>query len=118
MQSYAPACMVAGVSENNFSRWMCSNDPKFADFQQLVTQAEARVELVAVGKIIELGWKDPNHLKWWLERKFPDHWQQTHKIKVEVEKELREAMLKLKDSLSQEEYAKTFEILTTGERIS
>lgn len=47
----------------------------YAEFYQALIEAEMEAEIMALAVIRKTGTqKDPRHLQWWLERKFPSRW--------------------------------------------
>lgn len=47
-------------------------------------EAEKTAEIKAVERIIAAGARDPKHLEWWLERKFPDRWGRRERVTLDV----------------------------------
>lgn len=73
------AAQVAGVSPVTVNHWIMRGKREqgtvYAEFAQAVAKAEAEVETLAVRALVKAGIEqDANHIKWWLERKFPKRW--------------------------------------------
>jgi hypothetical protein len=68
------AALWAGVPPETLSRWMKKPGAKFVAFRRAVLEAERAAEIRAVALVMKAAAEDPNHAKWWLERKFPERW--------------------------------------------
>src|SRR5438552_1641487 len=72
------AATWAGIPSRTFHRWCAIGKTKttgiYADFWQALLKAERAAEILQVGRIIQAAALDPDHAKWWLERKFPKRW--------------------------------------------
>ena len=64
-------------------------NPLYGEFTRRVREAEAQMEMVAVGGIVKAGQSNWNAYAWWLTRKFPDRWAQS-KIALEHSGEVTE----------------------------
>ena len=73
------------------------------------TKQDGSVEIVeTIGK--EFNWQAS---AWYLERKYPERWGNTQKVRVEVEKELEKTLTALEAKLSPEVYSQLLETLST-----
>ncbi len=92
------AARSANIGVRTMRRWLQLGkkfpDGVYAEFRHAVQEAESLAEIGAVAIITKAGKDDPNHLKWWLERKFPQRWgrqfrfemQQIHERLKQLEK--------------------------------
>lgn len=73
------------------------------------TKQDGSVEtVVTVGK--EINWQAA---AWYLERKYPERWGNTQKVRFEVEKELEKVLTALESKLSPDVYSQLLETLST-----
>lgn len=85
------AARANGVDASTFYRWMArgddpvERDPRYRVFREAVKEAEARAEVVAIGRIQQAAaggtWTAS---AWYLERKYPDRWGRKDQIRQEV----------------------------------
>lgn len=72
------AARWAGIDPVTLTRWMRRGEQgrrgPYVQFCQAVLEAEQQAELRAVALIMKGAASDPNHAKWWLERKFHERW--------------------------------------------
>lgn len=81
------ACAVAGIGKTSYYDWLKrgeAGEEPYAGFLNAVRKAEHKAELRANAIIQAEGEKDPKHLEWWLERKFPDRWARNDRVRNEV----------------------------------
>ena len=72
------AAQAAGLPRTTLYRWLSEGKKQakgiYKEFMDAILKAEQDAEINAVKRIMEAGARDPDHLKWWLERKCPDRW--------------------------------------------
>ncbi len=82
------AARYAGIGETTYYEWMkrgrAARSGKFAEFQKAIKKAEGEAEVRCVALIhkhMEGNWQAAMT---YLERKFPDRWARTNRIKVDL----------------------------------
>lgn len=84
------AAALAGVGESTFYLWLAKAEEEdaeshYVDFLESIQQAQAAAEARAVSLVQKAAtdgkWQAST---WWLERKHPERWGQTNKIKQEI----------------------------------
>lgn len=82
------SAVAAGLRLGNFRRWMRQGKaalrddgtavPKthqvYVDLYKAVIEAEKMAEIDMVKVVVDASKQEPEHAKWYLERKFPDRW--------------------------------------------
>jgi hypothetical protein len=75
------AAALVGISPRTLSRWMAKGkkdpDGPYGHVYSAIVRAEGTAEGGAVKRICDAGDAEGgsvDHLKWWLERKFPERW--------------------------------------------
>lgn len=83
-----------GVSPRTFRRWMAMGkrfpEGLYGKFRRCVLESESVAEVRAVGDITRAGKTDVEHLKWWLERKYPQRWGRYRGELGEIKRKLKE----------------------------
>ncbi len=79
--SDADACLMAGIDDNTFYRWL--NDD--GEFREGITRARASGKVERIGRIRKHGETDWRADAWYLERRWPDEYAQHMIIKVAPE---------------------------------
>lgn len=74
------AARWAGIGERTLQAWMVGRKPHHREFQRAVLEAEQAAEIRAVALLMQAAASDPDHAKWWLERKFPSRWGRRERI--------------------------------------
>lgn len=84
------AAALAGIGEATFYKYLAKADeenpePEFVEFREAIERARAEAEARMVANIRKAGtdgkWQAS---AWWLERKNPDEWGATSKVKQEI----------------------------------
>jgi hypothetical protein len=84
------AAALAGLGEATFYKYLAKSEeenpePEFVEFRESIERARAEAEARAVATIRKAGidgkWQAS---AWWLERKNPDEWGATSKVKQEI----------------------------------
>ena len=68
------AALWAGITPETLARWMQKKGDRYDALRQAVQEAERAAEVRAVALVMKAAAEDPNHAKWWLERKYPERW--------------------------------------------
>lgn len=99
--NYESACLSANVSYSTFREWMRrgtdtdgnrQSNELYAEFAEDVNRAVARSEmnlLEGIRRAAETDWKAA---AWILERRFPQHWSNNRKIKLEADKKIQQLL--------------------------
>lgn len=79
---------ASGVTYESMRSWLkraeeCESGI-YVEFAEAVQLAEAQAEINAVSVVTQAGFTNWTAAAWWLERKFPDDWAKTEKVKQEV----------------------------------
>lgn len=83
------AALSAGITTRTLQMWLKKGrDGKepYASFWNEVQETLAAVEVRIVRDIVNAGKLDPQHLRWWLERKYPERWGKRlqHEVKQDI----------------------------------
>jgi transposase len=93
---YEPACAYAGISYQTFRNWMKRGETasrgEYLEFFETVQGAIAQGEIASVAKIKKAEDSDWRAAAWMLERRHPDRWASTQRVKLEVEKEMEKTL--------------------------
>lgn len=95
------AARFAGISVRSFYEWMKRGNAEesgiYRELRDAVIEAEQEAEVLAVQTITSS--KDPKHLQWWLERKFPARWGKLSDFMKKLQQDLAElkAMIEEKE---------------------
>ncbi len=71
------AAASAGVHHKTLLTWFKrgrDGEEPYKSFLERCSLVMASLEIRVVRDVINAGQQDPNHLKWWLERRFPERW--------------------------------------------
>lgn len=105
---YSTACAYAGINYHTFRNWMHRGEAAqsgiYFNFFTSVKKALAQAEINSVSKIKQAEDDDWKAAAWMLERRHPERWANTRRIKVEVEKELDKALEFLEAKMSPDAY--------------
>jgi hypothetical protein len=90
------ACLAAGVDVSTVSEWIRrgqgrdrrSCTPEYAEFAASVTRAIADSEMILLTLISNASRTDARHAQWLLERRFPERWANTHRVRVQVDQQV------------------------------
>lgn len=104
------ACNAAGVSYSTARQWIArgegrsdrSKASEYADFAAEVSRAIADAEMALVSRVYTASTEDWRAASFLLERRHPERWSNTQKIRVEVEKELDATLDKIEQRLPPE----------------
>lgn len=100
---YEPACAYAGISYQTFRNWLQRGEAttrgEYFEFFESVQRAIAQAEIASVTKIKAAEKEDWRAAAWMLERRHPDRWASTQRIRLEVEKEMEKALDTLESKL-------------------
>ena len=102
------ACALAGVDYTTYRRWMQAGgagDEKFREFYEAATRAMADAEASLLTTVKLHSVDDWRAASWILERRHPDRWANTQRVKLEVEKELRKTLDFLESHMTADAYA-------------
>lgn len=106
------AAQWAGVAPETLYRWLSRDREPYRQFRHALLEAEQAAEIRMVARIMKMAEKDPNHAKWWLERKFPDRWGRRPTPSLEDKKKIVEELL---SGLSEKARRQVYEILADAE---
>lgn len=112
-----PSCVYAGIDYTTYRKWMQRGEKEgkgvFFEFYEAVNVMIAEAEINLIGKLNNSpDWKAS---AWILERRHSERWSASHKIKVEVEKQLEAAVDVLKGKLPPEIYEQVLQVWTDSE---
>jgi hypothetical protein len=109
------AALAAGVGSATLKAWLLRGESDsggiYVDFLHAVREAEARCEDRYVTIIANKAQDKAEHAQWMLERKFPQRYGQ--RVQITVEAELTHMLDKLRKRLSQSEYEKVLEAISS-----
>lgn len=115
-----PSCAFAGVPYTTVRRWMNRGENatsgEYRDFYLAVTNAIAQAEIASAADIKLAGrGGDWRASAWLLERRHPDRWSNTQRVKIEVEKELEQTLTKLQTKLPDEIFSQIIDAIADAE---
>ncbi|MBD2076215.1 hypothetical protein H6F86_20510 [Phormidium sp. FACHB-592] len=114
-----PSCAYAGVSYVSVRNWMNKGEQatsgEFRDFYSAVTNAIAQAEISTAAHIKGAGKDDWRASAWLLERRHPDRWSNTQRVKIEVEKELEQTLAKLQTKLPEDVFIQIIDAIADAE---
>lgn len=92
------ACRVAGIGYSTFAEWMQrgkgihkrGGGKEYTEFAEAVTQAIAEAEMALTARVRNATAEDWRAASWMLERRHPERWANTHRVQLEVDKQLEE----------------------------
>lgn len=101
------ACAVGGVHYDTFREWVKASeagDERYSGFSEQVTRALADAETALLSTVKTHSADDWRAASWILERRHPDRWANTQRVKLEVEKEIRGVLDALEAKMSPAAY--------------
>lgn len=102
------ACALADVTYRCFREWVkqgqAEGEGEFFQFSQDVTRAMADAEAKSIAMVRTHSADDWRAAAWILERRHPDRWANTQRVKLEVEKEIRGVLDALEAKMSPTAY--------------
>ena len=110
------SCEFAGIEASTYYRWMDwgkKGRKEFVEFCKSIQSAIARAEIASVSRIRFAEERDWKAAAWMLERRHPERWANTQRVKIEVEKELEKTLTALEAKLPPEVYSQLLETLST-----
>ena len=102
--NYESACLGANVSYSTFREWMRrgtdsdgnrQSNELYAAFAEDVNRAVVQSEINLIKSINEAAKTDWKAAAWILERRFPQHWSNSRKIKLEADKKVQQLLSNL-----------------------
>jgi hypothetical protein len=97
------ACTFAGVDYTTFRRWMQQGEAATkGEYRELFEQAQeaiAQAEVKLLNRVLKASEDHYQAACWILERRYPDRWSNTQRIKVEVAKEVEKTLDQLERKL-------------------
>ncbi|HEY9772126.1 MAG TPA: hypothetical protein V6C71_27080 [Coleofasciculaceae cyanobacterium] len=102
--NYESACLGANVSYSTFREWMRrgtdtdsnrQSNELYAEFAEDVNRAVATSEINLIRSINQAAKTDWKAAAWILERRFPQHWSNSRKIKQEADKKVQQLLSNL-----------------------
>lgn len=104
------AVALAGISYETFCQWL----KKSPDFSEEIKTAEAEAELASVQVIREAAITTWQAAAWWLERRRPEEWSNSHVIRVKLEREVESLLDFLQKNLDTPTYERILDLLRSG----
>lgn len=101
------AVALAGISYETFCDWM----RKHPDFSEQCKNAEAEAELASVQIIRKAAIDTWQAAAWWLERRRPEEWGNSHVVKVRLEREVEALLDFLQKNLDAPTYERILDLL-------
>lgn len=103
------ACKAMRLQESTFRAWMrigkAATDGIYKELYDMVMQAEAKAEVVAVEAWVDNFKKDAKAPKEFLSRRYPDRWAERKFIQVAVEREIKMMLSELQRRLPEDIYS-------------
>lgn len=116
---YETACNYAGIGYRTFRAWMLKGETaksgEYWQFQQVILEAVSQGEVQSVLRIKRAEEEDWKAAAWMLSHRHPERWADTHKVQVEVERELAKCLDLLNEHLPAEVFNKVIDILADAE---
>ena len=120
--TYEIAARSVGIAESTFRNWrrrgeeemlagIVPADSLYVKLLAVLDRAEAEGEIRMLGSIAGQG---AEGMKWILARRHPARWQETQKLKLEMERRADELMDQLREGLSDAEFSKVLAVLAAG----
>lgn len=112
------AANVGGVELSTLYTWFRrgkTGEQPYKRFRDKCTMVMASLEMRVVRDIIAAGKTDPNHLKWWLERRYPERWGKRIQQEVSGDVRLRVEPVKVDESI-QNRIVEVWELIPPEER--
>jgi transposase len=104
------AVAQAGISYETFCQWL----HQYPEFSDQVKNAEAEAELASVRVIREAAVTTWQAAAWWLERRRPEEWSNSHVIRVKLEREVESLLDFLQKNLDTPTYERILDLLRSG----
>lgn len=114
---YEPACAFAGIHYGTFRNWMAKGEAaksgEFFEFFKDVQEALAIGEISAAAEVRQAGKQDWKALMAILERRHPERWSLTQKLRVIQEEHIESILDKLEAALPEDTFATVLRVLSS-----
>lgn len=119
------ACAYAGISYSTMAEWIRRGEGRhharpssneFAQFAYEVRAVIAEAEAQMVNRVSLAASSDWRAAAWMLERRHPTRWANSHRVQIEVDKELDKVLDRLENALSPEAFDRVLDILSDGDQ--
>lgn len=105
---FSTACEFAGIPPATGQEWLMRGNgthgsrkstPQLASFASAIKKAQSDAEVACVAQIKSAASTSWQAAAWWLERKYPDKWAQSHQVNVKVKAEIEDFLHALEAKL-------------------